>query len=329
MLSYDVYKITNKLNNKHYIGITSKGISARIKEHIYTAERDPVFPIHRALNKYGKDNFTFELLDFSCNSWEELTEKEKYYINLYKSNDREFGYNLTEGGDGTVGYKHTEEAKIKMSIASSGREVTEASRLKLSEAGKKRTEGRVAYWESGTQGSTRRKPILQYTKEGIYIREFDGVNIAAKETGISASIIITALKGKAVLASKKNPYIWVYKSDYPDVPNQVSASLYAKNPDWKPTISEECRKADLASRKNRDYAKRMDTLRENGMACAKAVEQYDKDGNLLNTFFSISDAARITGCDRKGISRQLKNPTSIENARAWSNLKYVWKYKTN
>lgn len=323
MLSYDVYKITNKLNNKHYIGITSKGISARIKEHIYTAERDPVFPIHRALNKYGKDNFTFELLDFSCNSWEELTEKEKYYINLYKSNDREFGYNLTEGGDGIVGYKHTEEAKIKMSIASSGREVTEATRLKLSEAGKKRTEGRVAYWESGTQGSTRRKPILQYTKEGLYIREFDGVNIAAKETGISTSIIINALKGKAILASKKNPYIWVYKSDYPDVPNQVSASLYAKNPDWKPTISEECRVA----RKNAETTeKAKTTYRNNGMCTAIPICQYTKEGELIAEYSSMNEAARITGCDIKGIRKQLKTPTSRENKAAWSNLKFVWKY---
>lgn len=324
MLSYDVYKITNKLNNKCYIGITSKGISARIKEHIYTAERDPVFPIHRALNKYGKDNFTFELLDFSCNSWEELTEKEKYYINLYKSNDKEFGYNLTEGGDGALGRKHTDGAKLKMSIAASGREVTEATRIKLSEAGKRRTEGRVAYWESGKQSTNRRKPIIQYTKEGLYIKEFEGVNIASRETGISTSTIITALKGKAILASKKNPYIWVYKEEYPDVPAQVPATLYAKNPDWKPTISEECRTA----RKRAETTERAkQTYKNNGMSTAIPICQYTKEGIFLAEYSSMNEASRVTGCDIKRIRKQLTNPTSPENKRAWANLKFVWKYK--
>ena len=326
MLSYDVYKITNKLNNKHYIGITSKGIGARIKEHIYTAERDPVFPIHRALNKYGKDNFTFELLDFSCNSWEELTEKEKYYINLYKSNDREFGYNLTEGGDGTVGYRHTEEAKIKMSVSSSGREVTEATRLKLSEAGKKRTEGRVAYWESEKMGSGKRKPVLQYTKEGFYMNEYTSISAASKTTGISSNTILTAAKGRAILASKKNPYIWVYKEDYPDIPNQVPSSLYAKNPDWKPIISEECR---IARQNTKITEKAKIAFRNNGMRTAVSICQYTKEGELIAEYASINEASRMTGCDTKRIRKQLKDPTSPENKRAWSNLKYVWKYKTN
>lgn len=72
--SYDVYKITNKVNNKVYIGITSKGISARWKEHIYSAEHDCPFKLHRAIRKYGKENFSVELIDFA-NSWEELTEQ--------------------------------------------------------------------------------------------------------------------------------------------------------------------------------------------------------------------------------------------------------------
>lgn len=88
MRSYDVYKITNKVNNKVYIGISSKGASARFREHIYAAEHGSPYKIHKAINKYGKDNFLFEVIDF-CNSWDELVEKEQYYISLYDSKNDE------------------------------------------------------------------------------------------------------------------------------------------------------------------------------------------------------------------------------------------------
>lgn len=326
MRSYDVYKITNKINNKVYIGITSKGISARWKEHLYNAEHGCPFKLHRAICKYGKDNFTIELIDF-CNSWEELTKKEKEYIKQYRSSEDEFGYNLTEGGDGTFGRYHSEETKDKIRQKAIGRAVSEETRQKLSEAGKVRTAGRDAYWSSGNIGKNRRKPVLQYTKEGEFIREFEGVNIAAKETGIKVTTIINALKQKNIVGSKKNPFIWVYKEDYPDVPAIVPSSLFAKDPDWKPTISEACRKADLESRKNRKLTdKQRQAIIKNGEEAAIAVNQFDKEGDLIATYPSIIEAHRATGVDRRGIQRQLKNPIDTTNKRAMGNVKFIWKY---
>lgn len=81
-------------NLKVYIGITSKGLSARWKEHLYSAEHDCPFKLHRAIRKYGKENFSVELIDFA-NSWEELTKKEQQYISEYNSLQDEFGYNMT------------------------------------------------------------------------------------------------------------------------------------------------------------------------------------------------------------------------------------------
>lgn len=327
MRSYDVYKITNKINNKVYIGITSKGLSARWKEHLYNAEHGCPFKLHNALRKYGKENFSIELIDF-CNSWEELEEKEKYYISEYKSLQDEFGYNMTEGGDGTIGRYVTMETRDKIRQKALGREVSEETREKLSEAGKVRTENRVSYWKSGKIGDSRRKPILQYTKEGNFIREFEGINIAAKELGMSSTTIITALKHQNIVGSKRNPYIWVYKYEYPDVPDTVPASLYAKDPNWKPTISEACRKADAKSRVNRKLSeKQLNTFRENGAKIAKSIYQYDKEDNLIAEFPSIIEASRSTGCDRRGIQRQLQNPVDPSNGRAWNNARYIWKYK--
>lgn len=324
MKSYDVYKITNKINNKVYIGITSKGISARWKEHLYNAEHECPFKLHRAIRKYGKENFTVELIDF-CNSWDELAAKEKEYIKQYRSNEDEFGYNLTEGGDGTFGRLHSEETKEKIRQKALGREVSDETKRKLSEAGKIRTEGRDAYWKSGNVGATRRKPVLQYTKDGKFIREYEGVNIAAKETGIHVTTLVTALKHKNITESKVNPFIWVYKEEYPDIPSTVSAELFAKDPDWKPTISDQCRKANIANRKLSETQRNIAI--ENGMKKAKAVCQYDKDGNLIETYVSLMEASRATGCDRRSIQRQLQNPVDPSNGRAWNNAKYIWKYK--
>lgn len=327
MRSYDVYKITNKVNNKIYIGITSKGISARWKEHLYGAEHNCPFKLHRAIRKYGKDNFSIELIDF-CNSWDELTEKEKLYIDEYQSNKDEFGYNMTDGGDGTFGRYLSEETKDKIRQKAIGREVTEATRIKLSEAGKIITEARKAYLESGKIGSSRRKPIIQYTKEGNFIQEFSGVNEASRITGIHVTTLINSLKQKNITGSKVNPYIWVYKEDYPDVPSTVSSSLFAKDPNWKPTITEACRKVNLESRKNRKATeKQIRTAIENGLKIAKAICQYDKEGNLIGEYVSIMEASKVSRSDRRGIQRQLQNPINPNNKRAWNNAKYIWKYK--
>lgn len=94
-----IYKITNKINNKIYIG-QSKNIEQRWKEHVRHSKdkysRNKPY-IHSAINKYGKDNFKFEVLE-EC-KFEELDEREKYYIAEYKSNVKGIGYNSTPGGD--------------------------------------------------------------------------------------------------------------------------------------------------------------------------------------------------------------------------------------
>lgn len=94
-----IYKITNKLNNKVYIG-QSVNISYR-----WTAHRCRPFnknsnqynnPLYKAIRKYGIENFQFEVLEECLKS--ELNDKEKYYISLFKSTDPKKGYNLTTGG---------------------------------------------------------------------------------------------------------------------------------------------------------------------------------------------------------------------------------------
>lgn len=112
MKSNEVYKITNKLTNKVYIGITNQGSGARYRHHWYESRTGEPSPIHRSMAKYGEENFTLEIIDFA-DTYDELKEKEKYWIKWYNSTDRSIGYNLTEGGDGTFGRMHSEETKEK------------------------------------------------------------------------------------------------------------------------------------------------------------------------------------------------------------------------
>lgn len=88
-----IYKITNNLNNKSYIG-QSIHIEKRWEEHLYKSSKSSL--IQYVIYKYGKENFTFEILE-EC-LIEELDNKEIFYISLY---DTYFnGYNETTGGQG-------------------------------------------------------------------------------------------------------------------------------------------------------------------------------------------------------------------------------------
>lgn len=93
-----IYKITNLINNKVYIG-QSIDIEKRLKDHINGLNNHYGHNSHfqNAWDKYGEDNFKFEILEevYNCNL---LNEREIYYISYFKSNLSEYGYNKTCGG---------------------------------------------------------------------------------------------------------------------------------------------------------------------------------------------------------------------------------------
>jgi group I intron endonuclease len=90
-----IYKITNLLNNKVYIG-QSKNIPNRFKGHIRQRSRN--YPLYNSFRKYGIDNFKFEVIEYAdINILDELEIK---YIKKYKSLINENGYNIKDGGNG-------------------------------------------------------------------------------------------------------------------------------------------------------------------------------------------------------------------------------------
>lgn len=95
-----IYKITNDVNGKVYIGKTTKSVEKRWKEHLKDSkkERCKNRPLYRAMNKYSIEHFHIETIE-QCTD-ENVSEREKYWISYYNSYHN--GYNATYGGDGKI-----------------------------------------------------------------------------------------------------------------------------------------------------------------------------------------------------------------------------------
>lgn len=109
-----IYKITNKENGLIYIGCTISSLDKRFKEHLsrcFTSNHKS--KLYNSMKKYGKDNFTIELLE-ECDP-NVIYEIEKKYINEYNSYNN--GLNNTIGGEGCLGYIHSPEIRVKISEA--------------------------------------------------------------------------------------------------------------------------------------------------------------------------------------------------------------------
>lgn len=114
-----IYKATNILNNKCYIGQTINSFRQRIYCHKHNSKKPKLY-FHRAIRKYGFDNFTWEIL-CECDSKEELDEMEFHYIKQYHSLSTDNGYNITQGfGNTTTGLKLTDEQLKAMSLRNTG-----------------------------------------------------------------------------------------------------------------------------------------------------------------------------------------------------------------
>ena len=108
-----VYLLTNKINSKIYIGATERTLEERLLDHKDKAKRIANTLLYRAINKYGIENFEILTLYENENRDFIFNIAEPFFIKLYCSNDINFGYNLTPGGDGIREF--TPEIRLKLS----------------------------------------------------------------------------------------------------------------------------------------------------------------------------------------------------------------------
>ena len=110
-----IYKISFP-NGKCYIGLTTRTIKERWDEHNYNAKAGDTKCLYKSLRKYNMvDTFQMIVID-TAETEKELCEKEIAHIEIHNSHyKRGYGYNMTDGGEGVIGYRHTEETKRIMS----------------------------------------------------------------------------------------------------------------------------------------------------------------------------------------------------------------------
>ena len=112
---YCLYRITNNQNGDFYIGMTSRDINSRWKEHIrHASKKINNGHFYRAINKYGSDNFSINII---C---KEKTKKAAIESEVLLILDMSPAYNSTLGGDGTWAHKITSEGRKKMSSVHMG-----------------------------------------------------------------------------------------------------------------------------------------------------------------------------------------------------------------
>ena len=112
MILYSIYKATNIITNKSYIGLDRRW-PKRMSSHKHNAKGKSTYYFHRALRKYGFENFTWEVL-FESHNREAVIDAECFFIKMFDTFGKH-GYNRNAGGGGMAGSEHSEMTKSKIS----------------------------------------------------------------------------------------------------------------------------------------------------------------------------------------------------------------------
>lgn len=209
-----IYCIENKINKKKYIG-QSINIEKRWKQHISELRRGKHYNkfLQRAWNKYGESNFEFYIVEQLYASPHAMYNiLEAYYISEYKSNDNKFGYNLTIGGDGTIGHTFTEEQRKKISEAQIGRKLTDEWKQHISQVHKEKIKNgykpKTDHFKKFIE--EQKISIDCYDKNGNYIDTYESIQKAGRILNLEATNICKVLKRKH---SNIKGYVFYYSND--------------------------------------------------------------------------------------------------------------------
>lgn len=233
---YSVYKCTNLLNNKSYIGITKRDVTSRFVNHFseaFNPNSDKYdTPFKQAIRKYGKNNFSIEIINQS-NDIDEAYELERYYITYYNTycyQKNSQGYNATLGGDGcAIHLKNIAQVDVDnyqvINIYHSISEIENILNIHhISEclSDKLPTSGGYCWVDAdyynnlNTQEqqdfiNLKLKRIVQLDTNNNFIRIWNSALEAARTLGISDSNIVSSYNGRRRYAGG---YVWRTYGDY-------------------------------------------------------------------------------------------------------------------
>ena len=273
-----IYKIINKINNKVYIGQTTRTIDIRWKQHLNNINHVDTH-LYRAMKNYGPENFSIEKIEET----ENLDEREIYWIQYYDSFNN--GYNMTLGGKGFG--RQIDYNKI-ITLWNNGMSINDISKKTgyanqhISNALRTMNIDEASIKKQGLQVTIKKRsiPVYQFDLTGKFIQRYDSVTIAGEINNISKIHINECCKKIAISAGG---YLWSY-SDHID----------------------------------EDIILKKQNIKQGGNLKKRAVNQYDKQGNYLNTFISIADAAKSVGGSPANITNVCKGKTKTAYGYKWS-----------
>lgn len=224
-----IYKITNLINNKIYIGKTNYSIETRWNQHICAAYSQNNINynniLHKAIRKYGKENFQIEKIDEIDND-KELSILEQYYIQKYNScilQENNNGYNMTYGGEGNCIVNKEDifylwdEGKGSIEIHNILNYHTDTIKKYLETYQNYNKEIDISRNKGG-------KIVYQFDYNGNLIQEFPSILSAAKELEVDRNVILRCCK------KEKNSckgYYWSFnKNDKFDVKQLYQQKKY-------------------------------------------------------------------------------------------------------
>lgn len=225
-----VYMTTNNVNGKRYIG-----------QRKYYGRYDTYLGSGRilllAIEKYGKENFTREILE-ECDTKEALNEREQYWIDYYNADTSELFYNIEKGGEGGFGsgvnspwygrhlslehkarlsaskvgennpfyrMRHTAESRAKMSASQMGKTHTDEYKKYMSEYMS------TNHPDVSGENNPRARAVVQLSKDNVYLNRFPYIRAASKEIGAQEACISSCCKRKQKSAGV---YVWRYEDEY-------------------------------------------------------------------------------------------------------------------
>lgn len=243
----NIYKITNKVNGKAYVGMTTQKVGDRWAQHLHASSSQGGHKtyLHRAISKYGKESFMFEIIEDGINSFKVLLEKEIYYIKHYDTFG-DNGYNLTLGGEGVLGYERGDRKRVyKIDIFTGDileeyESVTRAAKdnnttkKNISAAALKdigHSQGYIWVYKEDYEHFKYDKDdyshyngrILQLNRHtGKLIGIYNNTNSAGDAVKLSASRIAECIQQKLIGAG----YIWMSEREYTGLPHAFDKRDY-------------------------------------------------------------------------------------------------------